>query len=204
MITRASAITLTCCLLSLTATAQDAARTFRDAVVKHQLYLRDFSIDPQVRGHWDAAANSLVMDDPHLHSTAAFTATSVKIKGTRVDIEGDSQTLVRDSATHTGLFPQKNEMVIQLDMRGADMNTVLPSLVHLLFFSDQAEALAAVPRMFQGVLPMKANDTCCGDPIKIEPHPDACECTGRKSERMRHGRYRHAQRRTTTACHLPG
>jgi len=121
------------------------------------------------------------MDPPKVHSLAVFTARSVKVKGTRVDIEGDSQTLVRDTATHTGLFPDKNDMTIQLDLRGADMNAVLPSLANLLFYPDQAEALAALPKQYRNSLPMKANDNCCGEPVKTGPRPDACDCADPQS-----------------------
>jgi TonB family protein len=182
MTTRIWATTLTCCLLAFTATAQDAARTFRDAVVKHQLYLRDFSVDSHVRGHWDAAANTLVMDTSKIHSLAAFTPKSVKVKGSSVEIKGFSQTLARDTATHTGLLPDKNDMVIRLDLRGADMNTVLRGLAGLLFYPGQSDALAAIPKIYRNVLPMRINDTCCGTPPKNKPRADTCDCADQDAD----------------------
>ncbi len=176
MTTRTWAAALTFGFLALAATAQDAAHTFRDAVVKHQLYLRDFSIDSHVRGHWDAAANALVMDSAKIHSLAAFTAKSVKVKGFNVEIKGFSQTLARDTATHTGLLPDKGDMVIQLDLRGADMNTVLSGLTGLLFYPGQSDALAAIPKIYRNVLPMRVNDTCCGTPPKNKPRAETCDC----------------------------
>jgi TonB family protein len=182
MTKRTWVIALNCCLIALTATAQDGARIFRDAVVKHQLYLRDFSMDSHVRGHWDAAANTLVMDNAKIHSLAAFMAKSVKVKGSNVEIKGFSQVLARDTATHTGLIPDKNDMVIQLDLRGADMNTVLPGLAGLLFYHGQSDALAAIPKIYRNVLPMRVDDTCCGTPIKTLPGAGACDCAQHDAE----------------------
>jgi|GEM_PF-897859 len=175
MITRTSAILLTC-LLALSAAAQDAAHTFRNAVVKHELYLRDFSADSQVRGHWDAAANTLVMDTAKIHSLVVFRAKSAKVKSDGFEIKGDSQTLVRDTATHFALSPDKAPMTIWLDLSGADMNTVLPVLFSKLFYADQAEALAGLPKIYQRILPMKANDKCCGELPRSPRPPSTCDC----------------------------
>jgi TonB family protein len=176
MTTKTWVITLTYFLLALTATAQDPGRTFHDAIVKRQLYLRSFSVDPRVRGHWDAATNTLIMETPKVHSLAVFTARSVKVKGTSVEIRGNTQILARDSATHIGLLPDESDMVIQLDLRGADMNAVLPSLFSTLFYANQAEALAALPKMYRNILPMKVNDKCCGPSVKTAPRAETCDC----------------------------
>ena len=170
MTTQTWAATLTCCLLALTAAAQDPGRTFHDAVVKRQLYLRSFSVDPRVRGHWDAATNTLIMDTPKVHSLALFTARSVKVKGTSVEIRGHTQILARDSATHIGLLPDESDMVLQLDLRGADMNAVLPNLFSTLFYANQAEALAALPKMYRNILPMRSQRQMLR-PIRSNPPP---------------------------------
>jgi TonB family protein len=170
MTTRTPAIALTCCLIALTATAQDAARTFRDAIVKHELYLRDFSMDPHVRGHWAAATGTLVMDAPQIHSMAVFTAKSVKAKGTGVEIKGYTQNFLRDAAGHTTLSDHI-DMAIQLDLRGADLNAVIPRLSGLLFYADHNEAAAAFTKHFRPLSPMKT--TGANPP---QPGTNTCDC----------------------------
>ncbi|HEY5329044.1 MAG TPA: energy transducer TonB [Acidobacteriaceae bacterium] len=175
MTTRTSAITLACCLLALTATAQDAARTFHDAVVKHQLYLRSFSMDPHVRGHWDAATDTLVMDAPTAHSMAVFTAKSVKVKGSGVEIKGHIQIFLRDAAGHTGLSDQ-TDMAIQLDLRGADLNAVLPRLPGLLFYASHDAASAAFSKHFRPIFQLKATGKCCEEPTPEQSRAEPCNC----------------------------
>ncbi|HZL26703.1 MAG TPA: energy transducer TonB [Acidobacteriaceae bacterium] len=178
MTTRPPAITLACCLLALTATAQDAARTFHDAVVKHQLYLRSFSMDPHVRGHWDAATDTLVMDAPTVHSMAIFTAKSVKVKGSGVEIKGYTQIFLRDAAGHTGLSDQ-TDMAIQLDLRGADLNAVFPRLPGLLFYVGRDAASAAFSKHFRPVFQLKATDKCCEEPTPAQLRAEPCDCAAK-------------------------
>jgi TonB family protein len=169
MTKKTCAAALACWLVAIVAVAQTGEQTLRVAVIKQQHYLRNFSADARVKGHWDAASNALVMDQPQVRTMATFIASSVKIKGAKVEIRGDSQIVERDSLTKFAVSPSKSAMVIELNLQGADMNTVLPQLADLLFYPDLDHARAGIPEKYRKALPMKANAKCCEEPAEIQP-----------------------------------
>jgi hypothetical protein len=52
----------------------------------------------------------------------------VKVKGNKVEIEGERHTLARESDTNYKLFPGKERVSLEVDLKGADMAAWLPQL----------------------------------------------------------------------------
>jgi hypothetical protein len=81
-------------LLTVGAAAQDVKdgeKQLRDAVMKKQLFPRGFSAEDTVRWRWDNG--SLVLQAPKIRTLGVMIATSVKVKGNKVEIEGERHTL---------------------------------------------------------------------------------------------------------------
>jgi TonB family protein len=163
-------------LLAVGAAAQDVKdgeTRLRDAVMNKQLFLRGFSAEDTVRWRWDGG--SLVLQAPKIRTLGVMTATSVKVKGNKVEIEGERHTLVHERDTKYGLFPGKERVSLEVDLKGADMATWLPQLPTMLFYSDMESALADAK-----IQPADLDSKCCTK--KQAPDLKPCDCASPAEE----------------------
>jgi hypothetical protein len=138
-------------------TTKDGERMLRDALVKKQVFLRGFSDDKIVRWQWNGTA--LVQQEPKLHTFAVLAVESVKVKGTRVEIQGKRQTLLRTDETSYGLSSSSDKVQVEVELKRADMTGILPGLANLIFYPDVQTALAGTT-----LKPAFVDPTCCKRP----------------------------------------
>ena len=116
---------------------ESGEKLLRDAVMKKQLYLRGFSAEDTVRWHWDGS--SLVLQAPRIRTMGVMTAASVWVKGNKVVMEGDRQTLAREGDTKYGLFPGKDRMRLEGGPDGCGHGGVAAPASRVAFLSRQTE-----------------------------------------------------------------
>jgi TonB family protein len=134
---------------------KDGEHALRDAVLKQQRYLRGFSADGVMRWRWDGS--SLALEPFETHMLGVFVARSVKVKGSRVEIQGELHELVLRKDGSVTASPEKNSVSLEVDLHGADVAAVLPKLASLLFYPDQQSALDDLPPRYKAVLPINAD-----------------------------------------------
>jgi TonB family protein len=132
-------------------TSQQTEQALKDALLKKQMYLRGFSGDAAV--HWIWENGVLVLQPPQFRVLEATIPRSVKVKGNKVEIEGDRLWLYRNNDSTFALAKIDSVVRILVDLKGADMASVLPKLVDMLFFPDRDAALAALPERYRETMP---------------------------------------------------
>lgn len=153
---------------------RDGEQALRAAVMKHQLYLRGFSADHEVRWKWDG--NALVEERPAVRMFAPFLAGSVIVTGNKVEIRGELHALLEKKDSTLVLASASDNVMITVDLAGADVASLLPQLPGLLFYPDKESALAELPEQYRALLPMKAGATLYKTAI---PADKSCDCTTR-------------------------
>jgi TonB family protein len=153
-------------------TVKDGEKAFRDAVMKQEVYLRDFSGDKEVRWRWDGGA--LAPMTPMVRTLSAVMVTSVKVKGARIEVYGERHALLRKSDTEIVVVPEKEPVRVEVDLSGADEAALLPKLAGLLFYADRQSALAGLPMAYRDVVPAKTDINCCHTSRR---RVKTCDCT---------------------------
>jgi TonB family protein len=161
--------------IAASATAQsvgDGERALRDAVIRKQLFLRGFSADPVVVWRWDGS--TLAQQEPRVHTLGAFLGKSVKVRGDRVEIQGERHTVLRSSDTTFTLSGVTDKVRIEIDLNGADMAGLLPKLADLIFYADQESAVAGLPSYYSASLPAPIDQKCCSKKLTVDLK--RCDC----------------------------
>jgi len=147
--------------------AKDAEKNLRDALVKKQMFLRGFSDDPTIEWKWNG--KDLVEDTPKFMTLGAVTIKSVKVNGEKVVIQGDRQTLVRTEGHNVQFASELVAVTINVDLHGANVAEVLPTLPGALFYSDLNAAVQQLPGAYGELLPTP--------PLPKKPAAaSACDC----------------------------
>jgi hypothetical protein len=150
-------------LLVRPAVAQTDAAALETALHGKPLGLRNYSADPVVKYTW--LGGKLISGSVELRGTTAFLVDTVRQKGSKVTIEGQSETLVRNAGK---LAPMgKNPMRLEIDLQGADAATVFPQLQAALFFPSIKAALDALPDSVSDIVPFSSDGV----------FHSACQCT---------------------------
>jgi hypothetical protein len=145
------------------ALGQADAGALETALKGKPLGLRSYPADPVVRYTW--FDGKLVAGPMELHGIRAFFADTVRVKGGKVTVEGQSSTLVKNEGK---LAPMgRTPMRLEIDLQGADAATVLPQLQAALFFPSIKAALDGLPEWVADLLPFAADGK----------FHSACECT---------------------------
>lgn len=145
--------------------AKDAEKNLRDALVKKQLFLRGFSEDPTMEWKWNG--KELVEDQPKFLTLSAITVKSVKLNGEKVAIQGDRQILVRTEGRNVQFTAEVVPVTINVDLHGANVPEVLPTLPTALFYSDLNNAVQQISNTYAELLPT---------PAKKATEASTCDC----------------------------
>jgi len=132
---------------------QADATALETALHGKPLGLRSYSVDPVATYTW--LNGKLVPGAIQLHGMAAFFADTVRQKGSKITIEGQSSILVRNEGK---LAPMgRVPMRLEIDLQGADAATVYPKLQAELFFPNMQSALGSLPEFVSDMLPFPAD-----------------------------------------------
>jgi hypothetical protein len=155
-------------------TVKEAQKSFRDAVLHQQKYLRAFAADSEVRFRWDGS--SLIEKIPQVRMTGPFIAESVyvDVKHDKVEIFGQVYALQLQKDSKVALSSASDAVHIEVDLNGADVSSLLPRLPDLLFYPSQAAAVADLRSGYGKLLPTQ--DDCCEARRKPTPGVSACDC----------------------------
>ncbi|HEV2575804.1 MAG TPA: energy transducer TonB [Acidobacteriaceae bacterium] len=130
-----------------------AENAFRDSVIKQQLVLRSFSGEDVVHAVW--AGTALEVDQPRWRTIGVLDVNSVQMKHHELILLCTRRVLMRDASGKFALSDGERSVEIDVDLKGADPVQVLPQLKQQLFYSSTDEAVAAVPKRLQGMLPAR-------------------------------------------------
>jgi Gram-negative bacterial TonB protein C-terminal len=140
-------------LLSRPISAQSDAAGLEAALHGKPLGLLTYSADPVVKYTW--IDGKLVADPVLLHGMTAFFLDTVRQKGSKVLIEGQSETLVRAGGK---LAPMgRVPMRLEVELQGADPAKVFPQLQAALFFPNLQAALDGLPEYVKDMLPFPSD-----------------------------------------------
>jgi TonB family protein len=131
-------------------TAKDAEKAFRQDVLKQQLYLVGFSAERKVTYAW--TGNGIQAEEPALRTLAVVVPDAVSVKRDRIEIKAQRSTLSTDvngKYALTGGGP----VMIEVQLNGSDLATVLPKLRNAIFFTKLGDAVAEIPATYKGMLP---------------------------------------------------
>ena len=155
------------------ASAQDGAKALKDALVKHQMYLRGFSGENEVRFKWDGT--QLVQAEPRFRMITTVVPKSMKVHGNIVEIRGDEQMLLRQKDGSIAVAGLKTPVKVTVDLAGGDVQSLLPKVVEMVFYEDLKTALAALPKSLRG-FPAYADANAKHTDLDPKVHPHTCDC----------------------------
>lgn len=146
---------VTCFLLPLIfasfVNAQSDPQALEQALAGKQFVLRSYSADPVARYAWKDGG--VVPDAVQLHSFGIFTPKSVKLKGSKITIQGERGTLLNDNKNNTVGLGGKAPMALEINLGGTDPAVALPRLQEALFFADVPAGKDALPPQLKEMVP---------------------------------------------------
>lgn len=151
-----------------TKTAFDA---FRDSVVKQQLVLRNFSGEDQVHAVW--TGTQFALDDAKWRTFGVLQVRSVKLKGEQVKLECERHVVLWNQANTLVRYAVGDSVEISVDLRDGDAAQLLPKLRDALFYSSNADALNAIPKPLQRMVPAHVNQSLGSSDGTTKP----CDCS---------------------------
>lgn len=137
---------------AMTAQAQ-TAQALEDALHGKPLALKTYSADAVARYTW--MDGKLLPGPIDMHGFKFFISDTVRLKGGKLTIEGQSSTLVLNAGK---LAPMgKTPMRLEIDLGDADAAKVLPELQADLFFPSIAVAMHSIPEQLRDFIPFPAD-----------------------------------------------
>jgi hypothetical protein len=129
------------------------AQALEDALHGKPLALKTYSADAVARYTW--VDGKLIPGPIDMHGFKFFISDTVRLKGGKLTIEGQSSTLVLNAGK---LAPMgKTPMRLEIDLGAADAAKVLPELQADLFFPGIAVALHSLPEQVRDFIPFPAD-----------------------------------------------
>ena len=116
--------------------------------------LRSYSAETVARYEW--VNDKLVLVPGHSFTLGVFTTRSVKRKGNTLIFAGTRGTLVRDAEKKVLVRTGDTAMRLEIDLAKAPKTLSLPMLEKMLFFEDEAGAIAGLPMPLSEILPLNA------------------------------------------------
>jgi hypothetical protein len=140
-------------LLARPAVGQADVQTLETAIHGKPVGLLTYSADQVARYTWiDGKLQPAYVE---LHGLRAFFPDTVRLKGGKVTIDGQTSTLVKNGAK---LAPMgKSPMRLEIDLQGADESKVVPQLQAALFFPSLSGALGGLPPSVADILPFPSD-----------------------------------------------
>jgi TonB family protein len=114
--------------------------------------LRSYSAESVARYEW--RGDTLVAVPGHEFTLGEFTAKSVKVKGNVLYIQGTRGTLVRDAVKNALVQTGDTTMTLEIDLHNAPTTLQLPEMEKMLFFDDEAKAIAGLAMPLSEILPL--------------------------------------------------
>jgi hypothetical protein len=133
--------------------AQADVAALETAIHGKPLALLTYSADPVARYTW--TDGKLLPAYVELHGVKAFFPDTVQKKGSKIIIDGQTSTLVKNAGKLAVMG--KTPMRIEIDLLGADAATVVPQLQAALFFPSMSAALAGLPPLVADILPFPSD-----------------------------------------------
>jgi len=129
--------------------AQTDAAALEAALHGKPLALRSYSADPVAK--YTYVDGKLLPDPIMLHGLGAFLTDTVRQRGSKIVIEGQIETLVRDNGriAPMGQLPMR----LEVDIQGTTLAAAIPQLQALLFFPNMKAALDGLPEYVADYLP---------------------------------------------------
>jgi len=156
-------------------TAKDNEQALKKVLLKHQMYLRDFNADSVVQWRWDGT--QLVQQAPSAKTVGVLTVDSVKVKDHKVEIHGVRHTVLRMGDTGFGMSQAGEGAVIKIDLKGADMGSMVPGLPDLISYPDLKTELSELPSKYRGELPAQENPDRNHHPAQADKDKlKSCDC----------------------------
>lgn len=132
--------------------AQQDLPSLEAALKGKQLVLRSFSADSLVQYTW--ANGTLAANPPKVLTLGAFKTRSVKLKRDKIIVDGERSTFLQDGERRQIVLTGGTPMKLEIDLLGADSDTIVPHLQELLFFPDRSAVVAALPQPIAAMLPI--------------------------------------------------
>jgi hypothetical protein len=150
-------------LIGHPALGQTDLHGFEEALHGKPLGLRSYSADPVARYSW--IGGKLLPASVELHGLEAFFADTVRQKGGKILIDGQSSTLVRNAGKIAAMG--RTPMTLEIDLQGANPAEVIPQLQAAIFFPNMAAALQGLPDFVADMLPFSSDGV----------YQSTCHCT---------------------------
>lgn len=132
-------------------TAQSAEDAFRDSIMNKGFVLRNFSAETEVHATWTGSDLNAVL--PRWHTFGPLRVESVELNGQKLDVKCVRQVILEDKTGRLVPFGEKEPVEISIDLNGGNPAVVLPEIQRKLFFADISQALSAIPKELQQVVP---------------------------------------------------
>jgi Gram-negative bacterial TonB protein C-terminal len=140
-------------LLARPVVGQANVQALETAIHGKPLALLTYSADQVARYTW--TDGKLLPAYVELHGVKAFFPDTVQKKGSKIVIEGQTSTLVKNAGKLAVMG--KTPMRLEIDLEGADAAAVVPQLQAALFFPTMSAALAALPPSVADILPFPSD-----------------------------------------------
>lgn len=145
------------CFLSATMTygqsTQAAFDAFRNSIMDRQFVLRNFSGGTKVQVA--LKGTQFELDAPSWRTFGLLKVRSVSEKDEQIILECDRHVLAFIGLNKLAPYSVIDSVQILIDLRGGDPNQLLPQLQNAIFYSSVDDALAAIPKPLQKMVPAR-------------------------------------------------
>lgn len=129
------------------------AKTLESALTNQQLVLKNFSGEHEVNATW--SGTQFELEPPRWRVLGILTVGTLKLRGENLTLECVRHIAVRNDAGKVALDPVTSPVIIKVKLNGADPDVALPKLKDSLFYPSIDQALAAIPRELEGIIPAR-------------------------------------------------
>jgi TonB family protein len=164
---------LLCATLAGAQSPKDMAKALESSLANQQLVLKNFSGEETVQTTW--SGTGLVLEQPQWREFGIFNVNAVKLKGQKLTLRCTRHGVVRDGSGRTEFYGQPTKVNLDIDLQGADPKQALPLVREALFFPSVEDALAAIPKSLQKLVPFQIDAP--RPPGKTDV-AKSCDCSG--------------------------
>jgi TonB family protein len=157
--------------------AKDAVNDLHDSMANSQLVLKNFSGEDRVLAAWSGAG--LELEPPRWRTMGVLTVESIKLKREKLTLKCVRHVAVRDETDKVVLYAQPSTIDIEVNLNGADPAEVLPKLKDALFYPSISDALAAIPKELQNMIPARIDKSLAPANGGFKILKPLCDCVDR-------------------------
>lgn len=156
-------------------TGKDAINALQQSMANEQLVLRNFSGEDVVRAGWTGSAFEL--EAPRWRTMGVLSVKAVRLNRDVLRIECIRHVAVRDKTDRIVLYPSTDPVRIDVDLKGGDLNEVLPRVKDALFYQSIQDALEGLPQDVRKVIPARIDKRMAPKgSAKVDP---LCDCASK-------------------------